>query len=72
MYQLRQQEYLKPLTTSYGFRYNAGDTLDAGLIAAKTGTADQVHYGYTFTLSGATSTILGYSAIVAGVLTTMF
>jgi len=71
MYQLRQQEYLKPLTTSYGFRYNAGDTLDAGLIASQSGAA-QVHYGYTFTLSGATSTILGYSAIVAGVLTTMF
>ena len=74
MYQLRQQEYLKPLTTSYGFRYNAGDTLDAGLIASQTGGGvnPQVHYGYTFTLSGATSTILGYSAIVAGVLTTMF
>ena len=71
MYQLRQTEYLKPLTTSYGFRYNAGDTLDAGLIASQSGAA-QVHYGYTFTLSGATSTILSYSAIVAGVLTTMF
>jgi len=64
---------LKPLTTSYGFRYNAGDTLDAGLIASQTGGGTaQVHFGYTFTLSGATSTILGYSAIVAGVLTTMF
>jgi hypothetical protein len=37
MYQLRQTEYLKPLTTSYGFRYNAGDTLDAGLIASQSG-----------------------------------
>jgi hypothetical protein len=59
--------------TTYGFRYNAGDTLDAGIIAAKdNGANNQVHYGYTFTLSGATSTILGYSAIVAGVLTAMF
>lgn len=73
MYQLRQKEYMKPVMTSYGFRYNAGDTLDAGLIVSKAATgADQQHFGYTFTLSGATSTILGYSAIVAGVLTTMF
>ncbi len=58
---------------TYGFRYNAGDTLDAGIIAAKdNGGTSQVHYGYTFTLSGATSTIIGYSAIVATVLTAMF
>ena len=63
----------RQIDTSYGFRYSAGDSVDMGIIISKDGsTGSQNHFGAAFTLQGATSTVLGVSAVVAGVIASMF
>ena len=77
-YMLRQQKdgatpAERDIDTAYGFRYNPGDKTDMGIVMSKDGaTGNQNHFGVNFTLQGATSTILGSAALVAGVLSTMF
>jgi hypothetical protein len=73
MYMLRQLEKDEDVDTDYGFRYNAGDETEMGIILSLNGaTGQQNHVGQKFKLQGATTTILGFAGLVAGVVATMF
>lgn len=72
-YMLRQLEKDTDVDTDYGFRYNAGDEVEMGIILSLDGSVDsQNHVGQKFKLQGATTTLIGYAAVVAGVVATMF
>jgi len=73
MYMLRQTEKDAAVDSDVGFRYNAGDEVEMGIIMSLSGlVGQQNHVGQKFKLQGATSTLIGYAGFVAGVVATMF
>jgi hypothetical protein len=71
LYELRQLEMNMQRFESYGFRYNAGDFADTGIIFSVDGsTFSQNHIGLNFKIESAVSKIAGMAAALT--LITMF
>ena len=74
MYELRQVTLNKQRFETYGFRYNAGDMLDIGIITSLDGSAGtQNHFGTTFLIEGALGSVSsGLFVMVAAVSLMLF
>ena len=63
-----------PRFESYGFRYNAGDYADIGIIMSLDGGSNnQYHFGMSIKLEGAVNSLAaGCSALAAGITLLLF